>query len=239
MSISLPKISIITVCYNAEKNIKKTLDSILSLNYENIEVIIVDGVSRDRTLEVVNKYIPMLPIKIICEQDKGIYDAMNKGIALSTGDWVIFMNSGDRFYNEKVLISIFSKEINEDVVAGSYFLEKNGRVYSPCSDLQSVKFGYILTCHQAMFFNKERLGGNIYYDLRYKVSSDNDMMMRLVKNKFKINFSDIVVCSFEDGGVSSTNSRQGSIDKYTAILRNFGLFFLIKAFLRNKFGILG
>ncbi|MGI2012755.1 glycosyltransferase family 2 protein [Shewanella oncorhynchi] len=229
-----PKVSIVTICYNAESNIGKTLDSMVMLKYTNFEVIIVDGGSKDGTLDLVNQYMSLLPIKIVSEPDNGIYDAMNKGINLSSGEWVIFMNAGDRFYTQDVLTDIFSKDLEDyEVIAGQYYLEKEECICAPCSDINDVKFGHIITCHQAMFFNKPKLQRDIYYDLRYKVSADNELMMRLVRNKYKINVVDDVVCFFEDGGISSMKSRQGSVDKYKAIFRNFGLLFFIRVVLVN------
>ena len=97
-----PIISVITVCYNAVANIEETMLSVLNQRYDKVEYIVIDGGSKDGTLDVIKKYANKLAYWI-SEPDKGIYDAMNKGIAKATGDWINFMNAGDKFINEEVL----------------------------------------------------------------------------------------------------------------------------------------
>ena len=105
------KITVVTVCYNAGGVIEQTMRSVLNQSYSNIEYIIVDGASRDNTLDVVNKVsaeYPQANIVIKSEPDHGIYDAMNKGIGLATGDWINFMNAGDQFVSADTLAKVFS-----------------------------------------------------------------------------------------------------------------------------------
>ena len=100
--IYTPKISVVTICYNAEKYIEETICSVLNQDYEAIEYIIVDGASKDHTMEIVKQFDSKIS-KIVSEKDDGIYDAMNKGIQLASGDFIIFMNAGDRFYSNSVV----------------------------------------------------------------------------------------------------------------------------------------
>ena len=109
------KISIVTVCYNASSEIEKTMESVLSQSYENIEYIIIDGASTDKTLELVNSLASKYnsrKVQIFSELDNGIFDAMNKGIKMATGDWINFMNAGDLFYNENVIENMFKFEFS-------------------------------------------------------------------------------------------------------------------------------
>ena len=92
-----PKFSVITVCYNAEATIEDTIQSVISQTYHHVEYIIVDGASKDRTMDIVNRYREHIAI-IVSERDKGLYDAMNKGIGLATGDYLCFLNAGDSFH---------------------------------------------------------------------------------------------------------------------------------------------
>ena len=102
-----PKISVITISYNAEKEIEKTILSVISQTYSNIEYLIIDGASKDDTMVIVNKYKDRIS-HIVSEPDKGIYDAMNKGVKYATGEWIVMMNAGDIFNNESVLQNIMN-----------------------------------------------------------------------------------------------------------------------------------
>ena len=101
-----PKISVVTVCYNAVNDIEKTILSVINQTYPNIEYLIIDGGSTDGTMDIVNKYKDKIDV-IVSEPDKGIYDAMNKGIDRATGDWINFMNAGDCFFEKETVNSVF------------------------------------------------------------------------------------------------------------------------------------
>ena len=110
-----PKVSIITVCFNAKEMLITTLEDIRKQKYDNLEYIVVDGKSSDGTLDLLNNYQDIIS-KIVSEPDKGIYDAMNKGINIATGEWVIFMNAGDTFANENILTRVFKEDDDADVI---------------------------------------------------------------------------------------------------------------------------
>lgn len=115
-----PKISVVTVCYNAINDIEKTILSVINQTYSNIEYIIIDGGSTDGTMDIVNKYKDKIDV-IVSEPDKGIYDAMNKGIDRATGDWINFMNAGDCFFNNVALENVFPRNyesVNFDILYG-------------------------------------------------------------------------------------------------------------------------
>src|SRR5690606_11151151 len=108
------KISIITIVYNNVRDIEYTIRSVMKQTYANIEYIIVDGFSTDGTLDVIEKYREEIAI-LISEKDNGIYDAMNKGLNVATGDYVLFLNSGDELYEDMTLEKVFSSADNADV----------------------------------------------------------------------------------------------------------------------------
>ena len=131
-----PKVSIITVTFNAEKVLERTLRSIKKQDYNNIESIIIDGASTDGTLKIVEKYSDVVT-KWISEKDNGLYDAMNKGISLATGDYVWFLNAGDTICKSDVLNYFFSKEsFMRDVYYGeTVIVDENGK---QISDVQKI-----------------------------------------------------------------------------------------------------
>ena len=107
-----PKISVVTICFNAQEDLLKTIDSVKSLEYSNLEYIIVDGGSSDNTKSIIAQHQQFVS-KWVSEPDNGIYDAMNKGILMCTGEWVIFMNAGDVFHSKIVLNEVFSTSFKD------------------------------------------------------------------------------------------------------------------------------
>lgn len=131
------KISVITICYNNESDIQKTIKSVLAQNYENIEYIVVDGASKDNTLNIVRSYSSNIDV-IISEPDNGIYDAINKGIRAATGDVIGLIHSGDRIYNSQVIQKIANHFINNPKVDGIY---GNSKIIKPNGELKMVNMG--------------------------------------------------------------------------------------------------
>ncbi|RZK61390.1 MAG: glycosyltransferase, partial [Pedobacter sp.] len=113
----MPKLTVITIVYNNVRDIERTINSVLNQTYPKIEYIIIDGKSTDGTLDIIEKYRSKIS-KIVSEPDKGIYDAMNKGLALATGDYVLFMNSGDEIYDETTVEDIFESAPGADIYYG-------------------------------------------------------------------------------------------------------------------------
>ena len=123
------KITIIVVSLNTKLFFLKTIKSIISQSYKNKEIIVVDGKSTDGTIEIIINMKKNFS-KIILEKDKGIYDAMNKGSHLATGEWIMFLNSGDTFYNNQVLVNIFKNPImNKDIIYGDTLVKKKNIKY--------------------------------------------------------------------------------------------------------------
>jgi glycosyltransferase involved in cell wall biosynthesis len=210
------KVSIVTVCRNSEATIEDTLKSVSSQTYSNIEHIIIDGASSDGTLSVINQYKDRVA-HIVSEPDKGIYDAMNKGIHLATGDVIGILNSDDYFeYPEAVadVMDRFKSQPEADLVFGDVVfvkpddLQKVVRHYSS-GHFKSwkLRFGW-MPPHPATFIRKQayQLAGP--YSLDYKISSDYEMLIRLLL-VHGLSFSrvDKVLVRMRMGGLSTTGFR--------------------------------
>lgn len=149
---SNPLITIITVCFNAVNVIERTILSIINQTYPNVEFIIVDGGSKDSTIDVIRKYDNKIS-KWISEPDKGIYDAMNKGIKLATGEWINFMNAGDCFSDENVLSKIFGQEYPASVkflYSDNYYVDEKGKQTYAVHNHNNLSI-----LHQSAIYRKE------------------------------------------------------------------------------------
>ncbi|WP_339679941.1 glycosyltransferase family 2 protein [Cyclobacterium marinum] len=214
------KISIITVCYNCVKDITLTIESVLNQKYSNIQYIIIDGGSTDGTIDIINKYKDKIDI-IISEPDQGIFDAMNKGLKYATGDWVNFMNAGDRFYDDSVLQFLFQSTsyINIGVLYGSTF--SNGTIRKP-KELGFLKYGGIMACHQSIFYNRLICGNELFYKTKHKFYGDIELTRRLYLRNIEFQKVSIVISSFQGGGFSSQISNKARWAKFDYLYQNLG-----------------
>lgn len=166
------KISVVTVCYNAASTIEETMLSVLNQTYDNIEYIIIDGGSTDGTVDIIKKHADRLAYWV-SEPDKGIYDAMNKGIAVATGDYINFMNAGDKFYNNDILLDIFlNYDVSDkDIIYGdAIYKYSNSTIYRKPLNLNELPTHNCLF-HQSMFILTRLLKENPY-DISFKISAD-------------------------------------------------------------------
>ena len=184
------KISIITVCYNSEHTIEKTIKSVQAQTYENIEYVIVDGGSIDSTLDIINKYNEVV-YKSVSELDKGLYDAMNKGIKMATGDIVGILNSDDIFSDNFVLENVVNfhvKNKNLDASIGNITqFNESGitvRKYSAKNwHPEKLKIGF-MPAHPAIFFKRDLFERYGYYQLDFISGADYELIIRFfLKNK--------------------------------------------------------
>lgn len=204
------KISIITVCYNSAKTIKKTFESVKAQTYTNIEYIVVDGGSKDETLSLVNEYETIIS-KWVSESDKGLYDAMNKGIAMATGDIIGILNSDDTFYNDKVLedIASFHNSNTIDASVGNIIQHnEDGKVVRKYSaekwTPEKLKIGF-MPAHPGIFFKKELFDEFGMYSLDFKIGADYDLITRFfLKQNISWKYADITTTAMLIGGVSSS-----------------------------------
>ena len=207
----VPFFSIITVCYNAESEIERTICSVLEQSDTDYEYLIVDGKSSDKTLEIVEKYGNVfqekrISMNIISEHDQGIFDAMNKGIRHAHGSFINFMNAGDSFYDRDVLKKIkeYLSNSKADIVYGNCY--RYNQYYSYLSipgDIELLKKGMAIS-HQASFIKKE-LQEKHLFSLKYRIASDHDLFLRLYLQGYQFEYIPLVVCNFSLGGVSSSS----------------------------------
>ncbi len=226
------KISVITVCYNDAENLSKTLASINSQTArQEVEHIVVDGGSKDGTKALLenNKQIN----KWISEADKGLYDAMNKGIAMSTGEYIWFMNAGDVFYSGNT-VELLIKELNQsDIVYGAAVLvDEKGRDQGLYHKTLPEKLTWknfikgMVVCHQALLVKRDNAE---LYSLDYKIASDIDWAIRNCKKTNKIHNSKLVLCKFQTGGLSKKRQRLALQERFTILKNHFGLYDTIKS----------
>lgn len=227
---TLPKISIITVCYNAQDCLEKTIVSVINQKYENLEYIIIDGGSTDGTLSVIEKYLSYIDV-FITEKDNGIFDAMNKGIKKCTGNWVNFMNAGDFLVNEQILAEIdFSKYKYVSLIYGKTIT--NG-VIQRIFPVNSLHYGYIPACHQSMFFNKNILQDELYYTYEVELYNDYELVNRLYLKKHSFSIIPIVIANYASGGISSIISWKARKAKYQILFKYYGVTGLVKSLLER------
>jgi glycosyltransferase involved in cell wall biosynthesis len=176
-----PKISVITVVYNARATILLTANSVFSQTYSNLEYIIIDGKSTDGTIEIIKKIQNKLQYWI-SEKDNGIYDAMNKGIKASKGEWIIFLGADDVFYDEEVLTKIFTgnKLESVDFLYGDVILKSKGKIFGGSRSYDQLIDRNIN--HQSIFYRKtifEKIG---LFNLKYKILADYEFNLHIFRN---------------------------------------------------------
>jgi glycosyltransferase involved in cell wall biosynthesis len=223
-----PLISIVTVVYNGEKYLEETIESVINQTYDNVEYIIIDGGSTDGTRDIIKKYEDKIDYWV-SERDKGIYDAMNKGILLSRGHWLNFMNAGDIFVNDNILKEInFESYENFALVYGNKI--QNEKIIKPYN-IKVLQYGIIMGNHQSMFFNKNILNNDLVYILEYSIYADYELVNKIYLKNYLIKYIDKNIANYEGGGISSVVSLQKRKDKYKIVLKNYGLIGVLKTIL--------
>ena len=226
--MNTPKISVVTVVYNSEKLIERTLQSVTNQTYTNIEYIVIDGNSTDATPDIIKKFSNKIAC-LVSEPDHGIYDAMNKGIRLATGDFIIFINSGDRFADNNTLENIFSNPdaTDADVVYGDTDITDiegkilHSRRHRPPENLswKSFKRG-MLVCHQSFIARRALVNE---YDLNYRCAADFDWCIKILHASKKIHNSHLVISLFLEGGQTRKTIVPGLKERFRIMRHHYGL----------------
>jgi len=224
--VKAPLISIITICYNAEELISKTIESVLCQNFRNYEYIIIDGGSKDETKFIVESYKKKFielntSFVFSSEKDRGISDAFNKGIALSTGKYIVMLNAGDTWINADVLQRVALK-LTGAVVTFRYQM---GRYVSKRIDPYAVLQKRAMVNHQATFVDRKVYKAEGTYNLKYKIRMDYDFFLRILSQWPLLSYEDVIV--LYDAGVSdklSTRVRyetEGVLAEYFNLQKGF------------------
>lgn len=210
------KISIITVCYNSTTTIEDTVIGVLAQNYPNLEYIMVDGGSKDGTLEIINKYKDKIS-KIISEPDKGIYDAMNKGIKIATGDVIGILNSDDLYKNTSVIKDVageFQENKNVDACYGDIEyvdrkdIKKIVRFWKAGEyKKEKLNSGWIMP-HPSLFVKKEIYDKYGVFNLDFRIAADYELMLRFLLKGVKVKYIHKILISMREGGFSGQNYKQ-------------------------------
>jgi glycosyltransferase involved in cell wall biosynthesis len=223
---NIPKITVITVVRNGETTLEQTMLSVLNQTYSNIEYIVIDGASTDGTLNIVKRYderiksgeFPNIASRWISEPDKGIYDAMNKGIDLATGEIIGIINSDD-WYELDCLENIVKLYDNDTILYGLIRIITNQEYFDIYSCSSNYLFKKMLP-HPTVFIPKRIYDRYGIFDIGYKYCADYDLLLRLKSKNVKFHIIEKVLANFRIGGVSSTFNAQ----KESAIMRHkYGL----------------
>ena len=223
-----PLFSIITITYNAEKEVVATLNSIQKQSFRSFEHIIVDGASTDNTLTLIKEYASS-NVKIISEPDKGLYDAMNKGIKAATGKYLLFLNAGDAFHAPDILqLYADATTENADIIYGDTILVNANREFVGNRHLsapkiltfESFKAG-MLICHQAFAVKREIAP---LYNLDYRFSADYEWCLRCIKKSNSDNCKNLntIVIDYLTDGLTDKNHKASLIERYKIMCKYYG-----------------
>ena len=231
------KISIITVTYNAASVLKRTLDSVKAQSWQQIEHLIIDGASKDETISMAETYKAqcLYEVVILSEPDKGLYDAMNKGLRLATGDYLVFLNAGDTLHAADTLETIVrSAQPLPGVLYGDTAItDEQGnflhlRRLRPPKKLSWKSFRQgMLVCHQA-FYALTDIAKNLPYDPRYRYSADVDWCIRVMKEAQKRQLplvnTQAILADYQEEGQTTIHHRDSLKERFDVMRRHYGLF---------------
>lgn len=222
------KLSVITVTYNAEKTLERTLKSVSGQTYPYVEHIVVDGKSEDHTVSLIQKY-GNSALKWVSESDKGLYDAMNKAVTMTTGDYLCFLNAGDTFYTDDTverMMNSFEAASPPDIIYGeTAIVDDSGkflfmrRLSVPETlSWKSFKQGMVV-CHQAFIMRKTIFEP---YSLDYRFSADVDWCIRMMKKSRRIHNTHLTLINYLNEGVTTANRKASLKERYRIMVKHYG-----------------
>jgi glycosyltransferase involved in cell wall biosynthesis len=219
-----PLVSIITVTYNAQHDLEQTMQSVFSQSYPNIEYILVDGGSTDGTIEIIKKQESRLALWI-SEKDKGIYDAMNKGIQRATGELIGMINAGDYYEPNAIryMVDAWLQNKEPGIFHGNiHLLNEDGTLFKlkkPNPDLSRFYRGMSLY-HPTLFVHRSVYAKNGLYDLDFSIAADFDFILRNYLAGTKFYYRDKVIANFKQGGYSVRNKRKANLECRDILYKN-------------------
>lgn len=220
---SKPLLSIITVCFQDKANLVKTFPSIAEIKQlrKDMEYVVIDGGSNDGTAKMLNTR-PDLVDHFISEPDEGTFAAMNKGIRLAKGKWIIFINAGDAIAKPALFAEIDLMSFSDvGLVYGNTLYEGRGE-RKPFPEV-SLRYGLIMACHQSMFFNKDVLGDDVFYSMKFRLFNDYELVCRVLREKYPVVYLDVPIAYFLGGGISSKASWEARRARYFYVAKYFGV----------------
>jgi glycosyltransferase involved in cell wall biosynthesis len=234
--MSIPKYSIITVCLNAKNGLIQTFHSIEQQVFDNFEWIVVDGGSADGTVDAVRDY-PRVN-HLISEPDEGIYDAMNKGIKVSSGEYLLFLNAGDWLYSKETLLDMEKKLITPVVIGNLAVVDRTGFISLRKYETYRINRDYIYNKtlpHQSAFIKKDLFLKYGLYCKDFKIKGDHDFFARIARKKIDFSYPGIFVSYYPLDGISS-HFKQSKISKNELELvrkRNFSIIYRVNMHIRS------
>jgi glycosyltransferase involved in cell wall biosynthesis len=209
MQQNKPKITVVTVTYNAEKYLEETIKSVIEQDYPNIEYIIIDGASTDDTIDIIKQYEEHIDYWI-SEPDRGIYDAMNKAIDLATGEWINFMNAGDSFCEKETLSKVFNLNMFEyDLICGDiYYGEK--KLHQIAKGLK-FRFKGMFCFHQATFARTDIMK-KYKFSTIFDIAADYDFLLKCSVKNYKFKFINVVIANYIGNGISQVQAVKARIE---------------------------
>lgn len=217
------KVSIITVCFNSEKYIEQTIQSVLNQLYKDIEYIIIDGMSTDNTLKIISKYKPLFGerLKVISEKDNGIYDAMNKGIKHSNGEILGIINSDDWYELDAVenIIKVYENNKNSIIYGGLLFRRENEISKIQIRSHKELSNGMI--SHPTVFIPRKLYLQFGLFDCELKIAADYDLMLRMFTQNVSFKYIPKIIANFREGGISMERSKLCSKESLS-LKKNYG-----------------
>ena len=231
------KVSIVTITYNAARTLQRTLDSVACQTYADIEHLIIDGASKDDTLAIAERYQSQSRYTVLVqsEPDRGLYDAMNKGLQKATGDYLVFLNAGDSLYSSdtvETVVKALASQSPAVIYGDTAITDREGnflhlRTHRPPKTLtwKSFKHG-MLVCHQA-FYVRTDIAKKFPYDLQYRHSADVDWCIRVMREADRQGLTLVnthtILANFEEGGDTTQHHRDSLKERFKIMMHHYGL----------------
>jgi glycosyltransferase involved in cell wall biosynthesis len=226
----LPLVTLVTVVLNGESLLEETIQSVISQTYPNIEYLIIDGGSTDRTLDIIRKYEHAINYWV-SEKDGGIYEAMNKSMRVANGDWIFFIGADDRFCSKNTVeYSVSQMKKKDAIYYGNVILSNSGKIYG--GKFNKYKLMQQNICHQSIFY-PVTIYKNKNYDTQFKLLADYKYNIELAGDKVNFIYMPEVIVIFNEHGMSCNGDEKFNTNKLRLIRSSFGIFYYVIKLVRT------